>query len=320
MEDYIKVGKTKKNPKERAQELSSATGVPSKFMVAYYEYFNDCTKAENYIHNLLEEKGYRAFENKEFFEAPLSEAIKIISHVNEKLSTNRNNEFLFDAYDDVGKDDNELLIDNLLEEANEYIFGKGDKFKDRAKAMNLLKKASKLGSAEANVSIGILYENGDQEDGIKKDIKSALSYYQEAIKKGLYENYIKIAEMFIKNRQVKNAEKAIRLYINTVISNIFKSDNYSTEDFLNPYGLATPIGMFIQTYMDDIRRFYEDDDINLSNIRVYVDKKTYDDIRYKLNLLQEAVFNPYVQDEVSKNIDLFSKIISSSSSEGVNTL
>jgi hypothetical protein len=34
MEGFIKVGKTARDPKERAKELSQATGVPTPFMVA----------------------------------------------------------------------------------------------------------------------------------------------------------------------------------------------------------------------------------------------------------------------------------------------
>jgi hypothetical protein len=36
---YVKIGKTTKDPSIRAAELSSATGVPTPFYVAYEAYF-----------------------------------------------------------------------------------------------------------------------------------------------------------------------------------------------------------------------------------------------------------------------------------------
>jgi hypothetical protein len=52
----VKIGKTNKDPEERARELSSATGVPSPFIVVYSAFFDDCNIAEIFIHNLLNEE------------------------------------------------------------------------------------------------------------------------------------------------------------------------------------------------------------------------------------------------------------------------
>ena len=35
MEGYVKIGKTKRKPEVRVQELSQATGVPTPFILAY---------------------------------------------------------------------------------------------------------------------------------------------------------------------------------------------------------------------------------------------------------------------------------------------
>jgi len=71
----VKVGKTTKDPSERAKELSSATGVPTPFSVAYQIYVTNCSHAEAYIHTYLEESGYRVADNREFFNAPLNMVI-----------------------------------------------------------------------------------------------------------------------------------------------------------------------------------------------------------------------------------------------------
>ncbi len=78
MEGIAKIGKTKRNPAERVNELSSATGVPTPFTLVYKEYYNDCDKAEQIIHLLLENRGCRLVGNREFFNIPVYEAIKII--------------------------------------------------------------------------------------------------------------------------------------------------------------------------------------------------------------------------------------------------
>jgi len=42
MDGLVKIGKTKRDPTERINELSSATGVPTPFILVYKEFFNDC--------------------------------------------------------------------------------------------------------------------------------------------------------------------------------------------------------------------------------------------------------------------------------------
>ena len=51
-EGLVKIGKTTKDPEERAKELSSATGVATPFIVVYKRVFNDCSIAESLIHNI----------------------------------------------------------------------------------------------------------------------------------------------------------------------------------------------------------------------------------------------------------------------------
>ena len=78
LKGMVKIGKTRKKPDDRAKELSSSTGVPTPFFVAYKIFVNDCDQAEKYIHNLLTSKGIRISNNREFFHIPLDEIIKIM--------------------------------------------------------------------------------------------------------------------------------------------------------------------------------------------------------------------------------------------------
>ena len=78
IEGQVKIGKTTRDPYERAKELSSATGVPTPFVVVFYKPFKDCHFAEKTIHHYLEKKGYRVNNNREFFNMSIPEAIDVV--------------------------------------------------------------------------------------------------------------------------------------------------------------------------------------------------------------------------------------------------
>lgn len=77
--NLVKIGKTTREPSERAKELSSATGVPTPFILVYSKPFADCHFAEKVIHGYLEDKGARVNGNREFFKISTSEAIDLIN-------------------------------------------------------------------------------------------------------------------------------------------------------------------------------------------------------------------------------------------------
>ena len=76
--NIVKIGKTTRDPNERAKELSAATGVPTPFMLIYYKEFSNCHIAERVIHQYLEEQGKRVNNNREFFYISTMEAIQLI--------------------------------------------------------------------------------------------------------------------------------------------------------------------------------------------------------------------------------------------------
>lgn len=77
--NLYKVGMTTKDPHERADELSDLTAVPTPFKVEYSVYVEDCSVTEALTHKMLQERGYRIAENREFFNAPLKEIKMVIS-------------------------------------------------------------------------------------------------------------------------------------------------------------------------------------------------------------------------------------------------
>src|SRR5579859_3608308 len=81
----VKIGTTQKRPERRSAELSSATGVPEQFHVAYYRTFENATLAERLVHSILEEKGLRVGKNREFFSISAEDAQSLIEEVAQRL-------------------------------------------------------------------------------------------------------------------------------------------------------------------------------------------------------------------------------------------
>lgn len=74
--NVFKVGLTQSSTATRAEELSSATGVPGRIYVMQEWAVGDCVSAEREIHGRLAE--YRVDPRREFFEAPLEHIISVI--------------------------------------------------------------------------------------------------------------------------------------------------------------------------------------------------------------------------------------------------
>jgi hypothetical protein len=75
--DIFKVGMTTRSSIDRAKELSSATGVPDKFLIVDEWKVNDCVLAEKIIHKALDQ--YRVNSNREFFKIKYAALVKITS-------------------------------------------------------------------------------------------------------------------------------------------------------------------------------------------------------------------------------------------------
>ena len=85
IEGLVKIGKTTRDPKSRAKELSQATGVATPFYVAFSIEVADCHSAEEYVYAVLEHNGFNRSPNREFFEMPLQKAIEVLTLVQKEL-------------------------------------------------------------------------------------------------------------------------------------------------------------------------------------------------------------------------------------------
>jgi hypothetical protein len=83
MPGMVKIGYTKGNPIDRANQLSKSTGVPTPFNVVYsYSCFNG-ERIEKAVHKHFRKK--RVNTQREFFYVELDEAIKAIEDLGAKL-------------------------------------------------------------------------------------------------------------------------------------------------------------------------------------------------------------------------------------------
>ena len=83
MPEMVKIGYTKNDPGERANQLSKSTGVPTPFDVVYsYSCFNG-ERIEKAVHKHFRKQ--RVNSQREFFYVDVDEAIKIIESIGAKL-------------------------------------------------------------------------------------------------------------------------------------------------------------------------------------------------------------------------------------------
>lgn len=81
--NMIKIGRTTRDPRIRARELST-TGVPAPYCVSFYMHSDDCRKLEKEVHKRLEKHRYKG--NREFFKYPLQDCIHLIRDLDESIS------------------------------------------------------------------------------------------------------------------------------------------------------------------------------------------------------------------------------------------
>lgn len=226
MEGIVKIGKTNRDPQQRAKELSATTGVPTPFVVVYDEYFEDCTLAENFVHAYLEHQGYRVSENREFFKVPLKYAISAVISAKTKICTyDENNTMESESVTGAFDSSNNVWIE-LFEQAEDARLGLNDKFRDIDAAINLYKKSIKLGGILPYLCLGKLYR--DEEEC--KDFSLSIKYLSEGAERGLIECYAELSDTFCYKNDIDNAVKCWDKFFN---------GSYTTieHDTLITYGL-----------------------------------------------------------------------------------
>lgn len=165
---FLKIGKTTKPPETRAGELSSGTGIPTPFWVAYKVRVSDCDEAEIRVHNEL--RKYRVHGDREFFAAPcLQTAIAVLNAVQ--------NLFSFTDEDEVKRRLAEVETKKKLAERQE-IEEENRRLQDE---FTFQEQGASKGDVLCQYNLGCSYENGL---GTSIDVAKALKFYLLAAANG----------------------------------------------------------------------------------------------------------------------------------------
>ncbi len=272
MNNLVKIGKTERNPEDRAKELSATTGVPTPFMVAYDHYFESCSDAEKFVHTYLENEGYRVSSNREFFEIPISDAIDAIVKAKEHFgefevsTTDIHDDEIFSSEEEDFLDDlnfEEINIKEPWQEmfdiAEDYYYGLNDELVDYDEAMIYYTKAIKLGCISAYRRIGIMYLQGE---GVRTDLKKAFKYFKEGAKKDDILCYAEMADLFMDQENIDNTLKSWNKFftsplIEDVDDSEFRYKVYKYIYFIKQNNLVLEHKEKISSKKDDVKDISE---------------------------------------------------------------
>lgn len=195
MPGLVKIGKTTRDPTDRAEELSRVTGIATPFVMVFKQFFADCDAAETQIHHALNYSGQRVSNAREFFRVPPDEVIRVIL----AAAGNRHD---LPAEENLAKPPVRWNYDvttgfSAKEDVTvppwRYLIAQADRLRDgldgeiedpaRALSLSLYSEAIRLGALVGYERIGFIYEMGI---GVPRNLEKALDYYRTGAEKGNY--------------------------------------------------------------------------------------------------------------------------------------
>lgn len=216
MNGLVKIGKTTRNPQERVQELSAATGVPTPFILIFDAFFAECSQVEQYIHTLLESKNYRLSQNREFFTVPVNEAVKAIVKAQGVFSTAQSSGADCESVEDIEYEQTEEPWNTIFELAEAKFYGLNDYLQDTQEALRLYKQAAILGSGQASLMVGCIYR-----DELNND-QQAITHFLNGVQQFNYNCHAELARVYWKNKHSQNWSKCW--------SNYFNNPSFNNDD------------------------------------------------------------------------------------------
>ena len=201
MPGLAKVGKTTRTPQERLLELSSATGVPSPFILAYQQPVANCHAAEAWVHTELGRRGYRLSENREFFNAPLHEIVAVLA-ASIAVEDEYDSLSIPTASVETAFGNANTLAVELATLADGFRDGDRDVLLNLSRALELYEQAAKLGDVYACEQAARLLRDGGP--GIKSNVEKSLSYLKKALALDQVNNWSiasEIAELYSEQNQ-----------------------------------------------------------------------------------------------------------------------
>lgn len=182
----LKIGRTTRNPEDRALELSTATGVPQAFIVAYECIVGDGVAAEKLIHEQLASEGHRINDSREFFQVPLKVAIRVIDRVCQIFPES-------DKSLNSPQDEEATNAISFLELGLAHLSGTESVLQSFDKARTCFEKAVLLREAMAYQYLADIHLWGM---GVKLDTSEAIRLLQEGGEKGDAHCFYKLWQIF----------------------------------------------------------------------------------------------------------------------------
>jgi hypothetical protein len=229
MEGMVKIGKTTRDPENRVSELSSATGVPTPFILIYKEYFTDCTLAETMIHQLLEQRDRRVASNREFFSIASWEAINAVQDVKKTFESDSFVNTNTKAQTSINTTAHELAQE-LLQRGEDSYYGFDNNLVDYKESLSLFQKAAKFGAIEAYEYLGRMYQYGE---GCKENLDTAIEYYKKGASLGYNPCNASLGYIFwYLSKHIENGKKCWNAYFENLKP---QNATFSDEDSILNY-------------------------------------------------------------------------------------
>ena len=185
MPGLVKVGRTTRRPDNRAVELSSSTGVASRFQLIYYVFVGNAVAGEHAAHEQLSRVGYRENEAREFFRIESKLAIDILASLPNQIAVPPPGDETSDLVDF------DEYRTKLFSDALAYMRGTNGFPRDYEEAIRLFSRLVAMGCKEHlfDVADAMYWRELDKPydrsskgnySSIKMAAKSALEYDDEA--------------------------------------------------------------------------------------------------------------------------------------------
>jgi len=220
MEGLVKIGMTTRNPEERVKELSSATGIPNKFILIYQKKVDDCASCEKTVHNLLEAKGHRVSTNREFFNISTTDAIDVVSRACKEFSNSLEIE---------GSSTNSIIEKNIGT-AEEVFYMACEELTNgnSGNALKLFEKSAESGFIPGYWRAVELLKDGDLPE-VRPNLKRAYELAKKGKELGELDNHVQVAYCLIEMGYIDKAIAEIKK-----IYNLGKTGMSGYEDLASP--------------------------------------------------------------------------------------
>jgi hypothetical protein len=244
MPGLVKVGKTTRDPSNRVEKLSAASGVPTTFMVVHHQPVKDCHAAKLWVHSELERRGYRPNADREFFMAPTQEVVELINLAGPIVGVQDEVENLT-LPDPSDEETRNALAKHLDDLENECYYETDSVSANPARALEYFEQAAALGNIDAAMTAGIIYEYG--EGSVPKSLEKALRYCQQAVAGGKWEAIPMVASILMESNHCSAAEQYWVQYFDAAIDALARNCSLRYREHIHRH-----VGVFGSIYISKI--------------------------------------------------------------------